>query len=117
MGATGKRRTVLAMLAACLHLALVLPSHADDWRDGRRDHDRARRALEAGEILPLDTVLERVARDTPGRVMEVELEREHGRWVYEIRLLRSGGVLIKLMVDARDGTVITNRDYGSRAGH
>lgn len=117
MGAAGKCRKVLAALAAGLLLAPILPGHADDWRDGRRDHDRARRALEAGEILPLDTVLERVARDTPGRVMEVELERENGRWVYEIRLLRSGGVLIKLLVDARDGTVIKQRDYGPRANH
>ena len=62
MGATGKCRKVLAALADGLLLAPILPGHADDWRDGRRDHDRARRALEAGEILPLDTVLERVAR-------------------------------------------------------
>lgn len=113
MGATGKCRRVLEALAVCLPLALVLPCHADDLRD----HDRARRALEAGEILPLDTVLEKVSRDAPGRVMDVELEREHGRWVYEIRLLRSGGVLIKLLVDARDGTVIKQPDHGPREHH
>lgn len=93
-----------------LALALVRPlsAHADD----PRDHDRARQALVAGEILPLNTVLGLVARDTPGRVMDVELERERGRWVYEIKLLRAGGSLVKLKVDARDGTIIPRREMG-----
>jgi uncharacterized membrane protein YkoI len=68
-----------------------------------RDHDRARQALESGEILPLRTILERVERDYPGQVMEVELDREDGRWRYEIKLLRRDGALVKLVLDARDG--------------
>ena len=74
------------------------------------DHDRARQALEAGEILPLKTVLERLARDTPGQVMEVELERSSGRWIYEIKLLQTGGALVKLKVDARTGAVIGKKE-------
>jgi len=74
------------------------------------DHDRARQALEAGEILPLRTILERVEREHPGQIMEVELERreEQGqvRWHYEIKQLRAGGALIKLRIDARDGTLL-----------
>ena len=53
------------------------------------DHDRARKALEAGEVLPRRTILERVERDFPGQVGDVERERSHerdhagggGRWV------------------------------------
>lgn len=73
---------------------------------GDDDHDRARAALERGEVLPLRTILDKVEREHPGKVVEVELEREHGRWIYEIRLLRSGGVLVRLEVDARDGAVL-----------
>jgi hypothetical protein len=73
------------------------------------NHERARQALEAGEILPLRNILERVEREYPGQVVDVELEREHengpGRWVYEVKVLRSGGTLIKLKIDARDGTI------------
>ena len=76
-------------------------------------HDRARKALEAGEVLPLRTILERIERDYPGQVMDVELERQREagaeRWVYEIKLLRTGGALVKLKVDARDGSVISHR--------
>ena len=78
------------------------------------DHDRARQALEAGEILPLRTILERIEREYPGRVMEVELERSREGWIYEIKLLRRGGALVKLEVDARDGAVLGVKSKGDR---
>lgn len=91
----------------------AVPSHAVD----AQDHDRARRALEAGEILPLRTVLERVERDYPGQIMEVELEQKGERWVYEIKVLRTGGALIKLKIDGRDGRLLDGAgrsDHGGR---
>ena len=81
------------------------------------DHDLARQALESGEILPLNTVLEKVNRHTPGRVLEVELDRQHERWVYEIKLLRQGGAVVKLWVDARNGDVIPRHSDGKRGTH
>ena len=99
------RRGVLAVF-----LFIAVPGQASDWGD----HDRARQALEAGEILPLGTVLEKIEREMPGRVLEVELERKRGSWVYEIRLLRQGGALVKLLVDARDGSIIAQRERDAR---
>jgi len=112
MRSAGKRRKGLVLaLTTGLILAIALPSYADS------DHDRARQALEAGEILPLRTVLEKLARDVPGQVMEVELERRGERWIYEIKLLRPGGSLIKLKVDARDAAVLPARDSGPKNEH
>jgi hypothetical protein len=70
------------------------------------DHDRARDALEAGEILPLRTIIEKLERDYPGQIIEVELDHEHDQWVYEITLLRDNGALVKLKLDAGDGTLL-----------
>ena len=98
-------RGLLVCLVASSSLFWAGSSRAGgDGRGG--DHDRARQALEAGEVLPLRTILDRVEREYPGQVLEVELERDGGRWVYEITTLRSGGSLVKLKVDARDGTVL-----------
>ena len=84
-----------------------------DFSRADADHDRARQALEAGEVLPLGTILERLERDHPGQVLDVELglEKRDGveRWVYEVKLLRKGGALVKLKVDARTGSVISRR--------
>ncbi len=106
------RRQRMGVLVAglLLSIAWAMPVQADDLND----HDRARQALEAGEILPLKLVLEKVGRDTPGQVMEVELERKHERWVYEIKLLRPGGSLVKLRVDASDGRILDRRGRGAR---
>ncbi len=97
------KNPLLAIAALLLAWASAVVS-AGDGHGG--DHDRARQALEAGEVLPLRVILERVEGAYPGQVVEVELEREHGRWEYEIKLLRSGGSLVKLKVDARDGSIL-----------
>ncbi len=100
------------VIGIALMLAAVLGAMNGFADEG--DHDRARQALEAGEIMPLSQLLDRVERDYPGRVVEVELDRDDGRWVYEIKMLRDGGRLLKLKVDARDARVLSlkGRDAG-----
>lgn len=83
------------LLGACLGA----PAVADD------DHDQARAALLAGNIRPLSDVLTVVEQQYPGRVIEVELEHEDARWVYEIKVLSPQGVLNKLEVNATDLSV------------
>lgn len=105
-GTMYKRLRYLSIGGMAMLALAAAPSHAGDGHD----HDRARQALEAGEVLPLRTILERVERDYPGRIMEVELEQRGDRWVYEIKVLQTGGVLVKLNVDGRSGTVIGARE-------
>ena len=78
------------------------------------DHERARQALERGEVLPLRAILDKVARDFPGDVVEVELERERETWIYEIELIGADGRLVKLEIDARSAAVlrVKGRDAG-----
>ncbi len=101
---TTQWRRVLASLVMLMTLAL--PGSGVSFAADNSDHDRARQAVEAGDVLPLRTILDRVEREYPGQVMEVELDREKGEWVYEIKLLRKGGVLTKLKIQARDGTIL-----------
>ena len=83
---------------------------------GKDDHDRARQAVQAGQVLPLPTVLERLQREVPGQVLEVELEleQERERWIYEIKLLTPAGQLTKVMLDARTAEVLRVRSRESR---
>lgn len=95
-----------AVLAGWLLAALALPSA---WAGDKDDHDRARAAVQAGEVLPLAQVLERLQRTHPGRVLEVELERDDGRWLYEVKLLQPGGQLLKLELDAGTAQVLQSK--------
>lgn len=106
----------LLALPVALMLALLFAGPGQAGEAG--DHDRARQALAAGEIMPLRSILEQIERDHPGQIMEVELERGDAGWRYEIKLLRAGGVLEKLLVDARDGKVLGIRNKNAaRARH
>ncbi|MBP6900388.1 MAG: PepSY domain-containing protein [Burkholderiaceae bacterium] len=91
-------------LSAWLLGAALAPAGA--WASDRQDHERARAAVQAGEVLPLPVLLERLRASHPGRVLELELEREDGRWIYEVRLLQAGGQLLKLELDAATGQLL-----------
>ena len=68
-----------------------------------------RAAVQVGEVVPLSTVLERLQRSHPGQVLEVEPERDSGRWIYETRLLQADGQLLKLELDARTAQVLKEK--------
>ncbi len=98
------RRCGLALgLAALLVPGLAAPGA---WASDSRDHERARAAVQAGQVLPLPALLQRLQRTHPGQVLELELERDGGRWMYEVKLLQADGQLLKLDVDAATGQVL-----------
>lgn len=101
-----------ALFGLALVLTLIAPANAD----GRQDHEVARQALAAGEILPLGVVLERVGREHGGEVLEVELEHDDNRWIYEVKMLRRDGGVNKLIVDARDGRLLEVKGRRGRRG-
>lgn len=71
-----------------------------------RDHDAARQAVESGQQRPLSAILKQIEATHPGRVLEIERDREDGRTVYEIELLDARGRVIELTVDAASGEVL-----------
>ncbi|WP_353235065.1 PepSY domain-containing protein [Diaphorobacter ruginosibacter] len=100
-----RRRTlVLAVLA--LGICSFAGTLSGTAQAGPSDHELARQALREGRILPLRTVLDIMERDHKGQVLEVELERDDGLFIYEIKLLQQDGVLVKLKLDAATGRVI-----------
>ena len=73
------------------------------------DHDKARKALESGQVLPLQQILQKISKDYPAQVIEVELERKSNGWIYEIKQLSADGSISKLEVDAKTGIVLKQK--------
>lgn len=94
------------LLIPCLVVACALAGAGHALAGRPDDHERARAALQAGEVMPLPALLERVQRTHPGQVLEVELESERGRWIYELKLLQADGQLLKLEFDARTAELL-----------
>lgn len=99
-----RRMTRRSLIGAGLCLAAA--SFAPPLWAGDRDHDRARAAVARGEALPLADILNRVRPSLGGEVIEVSLEREKGRWVYEFKVIEAGGRLAEVYVDAATAEII-----------
>lgn len=90
-------------------LLLLLIGMAPTQARSRDDHERARIAVQAGEVIPLEQVLARIAKEHPGQILKIELEREDGDWLYEVKLLQTDGQLVQLLLDARTAQVLRQR--------
>ncbi|MBK8160477.1 MAG: PepSY domain-containing protein [Rhodospirillaceae bacterium] len=99
----------LSMVPAFLPAQPVLAQSASPTPvpEEEDDQETARKALENKEILPLSTVLARIEGEFTGDVVEIELERKRGAWVYEIEIIDADGRVRDIDVDARTGDVIT----------
>lgn len=91
----------LTLLLLFLFLLAAAPAAGDE-----DDHDRARAALQRGEIVSLREILAEIDRQGLGSVLEVELERHDGRWVYEVETLSATGVIAKVWIDGKDKRVL-----------
>lgn len=77
---------------------------------GESDQQESRRLVAAGTILPLQRILDRLGQQQKSeRVLEVDLEREHGRYIYEIELLGEDGRVLGYEIDAASGEIINGK--------
>ncbi|MFD2184777.1 PepSY domain-containing protein [Rhodoplanes azumiensis] len=79
-------------------------------RRQRGDHDCALKALSEGRAKPLSELLPVIEKELGGQAIDVELERCHGRIVYEVKALRPDGKLVEVKVDALTGKPIEDDD-------
>ena len=95
---------VLTVLLAAL-MPLAAPSNSFARDDDLERRDAVRRAVEAGEVLPLSQILERIRVKVSGDITGIEIERANGRWRYEFRVIDRGGRVLEVHVDARSGNI------------
>jgi uncharacterized membrane protein YkoI len=99
-----------ALTGLGLSVVILLPT-TFGWADRDRDHDRARRAVEHGEALPLFDILERVRSQLGGEVVGVAFKRRRDRWVYEFKVLGRGSRLTEIYVDAGSAEILEREEH------
>jgi uncharacterized membrane protein YkoI len=72
--------------------------------------ERVRELVESGEILPLEQILKQNEAGLGGRIIEIELERKRGTYIYEIKVLRPDGRTREIEIDARTGAIVPDDD-------
>jgi uncharacterized membrane protein YkoI len=98
-----------AVLAAAAGIVALPPALAQE-QNSEPDHELARQALQRKEILPLDQVLGAIRDRMPGEIVEIELERDQGRWIYEVEVVDETGRMRDVLVDAKDAKIIRTED-------
>jgi uncharacterized membrane protein YkoI len=111
------RRFLAALLLTALAPAMSFADRLGHNGDvgARHDHDRARHALQQGEVRPIAEILRRVEAEVPGEVIEVELERRtrsaEMAWVYELKLIAPDGRLLEVLVDAPTAEILKVEEH------
>jgi len=97
---------VILMKIESLFLVLVagminVIAEADDF-----SRSEIRQLVSEGVILPLDTILKKYPEQEYGKLLDLEVEKEHGNIVYELEFLRVDGRVLELEIDASDGHIL-----------
>lgn len=88
-----------------LFLALTVGAISPAVARADRDPDSAtvREWVEQGRVLPLEELLARHRDRITGRILDLEVEREHGRIVYELEVVDDRGRVHEIYLDAQSG--------------
>ncbi len=92
------------LLLSFMMLSPLQVAMADD------DYIEAKRLLDSGEVLSLEVILKKVRQIFPGKVLEVELEKEDEQIVYEIEILGGDGVIKEIYIDAKTGKLLLTKE-------
>lgn len=96
------------MKTTCLFAVLVAGTisgslQADDDLNQNEIHNLVRQ----GKILSLEAILERYPQETHGKLLDLEVQREHGIVVYELEFLRRDNTVVELEINAATGELIS----------
>ena len=92
-----------------MFLFLALAAGTTSFRVGASEdvsQAEIRELVKSGEILPLETILAQFPKKDYGKLLDLEVEREHGTIVYEFEFLREDGLINEIEVDARNGNIL-----------
>ena len=56
--------------------------------------------------MTLESLIVQVRNDYPGEILEIELDDEDGRYIYEVEVIGEDGSEIELEIDAGTGEVL-----------
>lgn len=95
---------ILAVLTIFFASTLIEPSSAVIAAEINQAD--VRKLSQSGDILSLEKIIASAKSIKSGKVLETELEREYGKYVYEVELLDAHGQVWELKLDAKTGKLI-----------
>ncbi len=104
---------LIALPLICLSILLgTAPAHADDPNREFPEHEEAlprdqlHDLVQKGELLSLAALKALTLSRVPGKLIDVSVKRDDGAIIYELRVLRDGGQVTEVEIDATSGRII-----------
>jgi hypothetical protein len=94
--------------------AAVLALAGPAWSDSKEGKKKGKADMAASVKVPIEQAIKAAADKTGGKAIEAELEREHGKIVWEIEVVTAEGKTVEVHVDADSGEVIDVEDKGEK---
>jgi len=94
------KKLIVTILLACACFSVQI------FADDDVEQDEAYRMRKQGAILPLEKILEVAQKYHPGRIIEVELQKEHSRYIYEVELADNDGRVWEMKIDAKTAVLL-----------
>ena len=90
-----------------LYLVLVVGTISLNALAGNElSNSQIRSLVKQGKILSLDTILIKHRQRISGRLLDLEVESEHGQVIYELEFLQQNGDVVKLEINAANGEIL-----------
>ena len=99
-----------SILMIVLGVGLVAPLGAGSGLADDENHDRALEAVRTEGILPLATLIKSHRALRGSRIIEIELERDGGRYIYELEVILPNGRIKEFQFDAKTGKAVAVKD-------
>ena len=90
-------------LAAVLTVGLVMAFSVTAWSDDKEGNVAD---LVKDAKVTIDQAIKTAQEKVPGTVVEAELEKKHGKTVWEVEVVGADGKVTEVHIDAATGTVI-----------
>jgi uncharacterized membrane protein YkoI len=95
---------------------LAIGTPAWSGKDGKHEMDETKEAVELSKTakVTIDQAVKTATEKLPGKVIEAELEKKHGKGVWEVEIVGADGKVTEIHVDADTGAVIDMEDKGAQ---
>lgn len=68
--------------------------------------NKIRELVRQGKLMSLESIMLLYPEKQYGKLLDLEVEREHGAVIYELKFLRADGRIIELEIDAANGLLL-----------
>lgn len=112
MNAMRNIATSIAVLVGVL--AVSVPAWSG--KDSKQEMDETKEAVELSKTakVTIEQAVKTATEKLPGKVIEAELEKKHGKGVWEVEIVGADGKVTEVHVDADTGTVIDMEEKGTQ---